>query len=119
MPRSELWLGCGRPIGMIEANVARNNTVTGAAASLNSTIHILASEYLINRRWLMDLQIKDKVAFVGGGSKGMGRAVAERLAMEGCKVGVVARDQTSIDEVVDHIRSLDGTAIGISADLAS
>lgn len=67
----------------------------------------------------MDLQIKDKVAFVGGGSKGMGRAVAERLAAEGCKVAVVARGKDSIDEVVDHIRSLGGTAIGLSADLAS
>ena len=34
----------------------------------------------------MDLGIAGKVAFVTGGSRGMGRLAAEMLAAEGCKV---------------------------------
>ena len=65
----------------------------------------------------MDLGISGKVALVAGGSKGMGRATAEILAAEGCKVGVVARTQADLDETVDAIRAAGGTAIAVSADL--
>ncbi len=65
----------------------------------------------------MDLGIGGKVAFVAGGSKGMGRATAEILAAEGCKVGMVARTQADLDEVVDAIRAAGGTAMAVSADL--
>ena len=65
----------------------------------------------------MDLGISGKVAFVAGGSQGMGRATAIMLAAEGCKVGVVARGQANIDTVVEEIRDAGGIAIGIAADL--
>ena len=67
----------------------------------------------------MDLGIANKVAFVAGGSKGMGRASAELLAKEGCRIAVVARSWDSIDEVVALIKSNGGTAIGVSADLTT
>jgi 3-oxoacyl-[acyl-carrier protein] reductase len=67
----------------------------------------------------MDLGIAGKVAFVAGGSKGMGRASAELLAQAGCPVAVVARGQADIDEVVKGIRDGGGKAIGFSADLAT
>ena len=67
----------------------------------------------------MDLGIRDKVAFVSGGSKGMGRSVAGLLAAERCKVAVVAREEASIDEAVAAIRDNGGIAIGVSADLTS
>ena len=56
-------------------------------------------------------------SFVSGGTKGVGRAVAEQLAREGCRVAVVARGQQAIDETVEAIRRAGGEAIGISADL--
>lgn len=65
----------------------------------------------------MDLGIAGKVAFVSGGTKGVGRAVAEQLAREGCRVAVVARGQQAIDETVAVIRKAGGEATGISADL--
>ena len=41
----------------------------------------------------MDLGIAGKVALVTGGSRGLGLACAERLAREGCKVVIAARDR--------------------------
>lgn len=67
----------------------------------------------------MDFGISGKVAFVAGGSKGMGRACADMLAAERCRVAIVAREQGAIDHAVTAIREAGGTAIGISADLTS
>lgn len=65
----------------------------------------------------MDFGISGKVAFVSGGSKGIGRQCAEMLGREGCKVVVAARGQQAIDEAVAEIRNAGGQAIGISVDL--
>lgn len=67
----------------------------------------------------MDFRIAGKIAFVAGGSKGMGREVALALGVEGCKVLVVAREQAAIDSAVTEIREKGGTAEGISADLTT
>lgn len=67
----------------------------------------------------MDYKINGRVAFVAGGSKGMGRQAAENLAAEGCKVLVVARGQEAIDDTVAAIRASGGIAEGFSADLCT
>ncbi|OJY53913.1 SDR family oxidoreductase [Sphingomonas sp. 67-41] len=67
----------------------------------------------------MDFGIRDKVAFVSGGSKGMVREAAVMLADEGAKIAIVARTQGPIDETVELIRSRGGTAMGYSADLTT
>jgi NAD(P)-dependent dehydrogenase (short-subunit alcohol dehydrogenase family) len=67
----------------------------------------------------MELGIAGKVAMVSGGSKGMGRAAAETLGREGCKVAVIAREQSGIDDAVASIARQGGQAIGISADMAT
>ena len=43
----------------------------------------------------MDLELKDKVAVITGGSEGIGFAVAEGLALEGAHVVLIARDSES------------------------
>jgi 3-oxoacyl-[acyl-carrier protein] reductase len=67
----------------------------------------------------MDLGIAGKVAFVSGGSMGMGRATAELFAQEGCRVVVAALPEhaESIDETVQAIRAGGGEAVGVAADL--
>ena len=67
----------------------------------------------------MDLGIEGKVALSGGGSKGIGRAISEELAREGCKVVVAARGHEAIDETVEAIRQAGGEATGVSADMSS
>ncbi|MCX5796524.1 MAG: SDR family oxidoreductase [Elusimicrobia bacterium] len=44
----------------------------------------------------MDLQIKDRVAWVAGASRGIGLAVARRLAEEGCRVALSGRDAPAL-----------------------
>ena len=41
----------------------------------------------------MDLELKGKKAIVTGGSKGIGRAVAETLTKEGADVAICARNE--------------------------
>jgi len=65
----------------------------------------------------MDLGITGKVAFVTGGSKGMGRDAAQMLADEGCRVAIVARTKTDVDDAVASIRGSGGEAIGVIADI--
>lgn len=67
----------------------------------------------------MDFGITNRVAFVSGGSKGMGRAAARMLAAEGCKVAIVARTPGPIDELVSEITAAGGIAMGVAADLTT
>ena len=48
----------------------------------------------------MDLGFADATAVVTGGSKGMGRAVAEVLAADGARVAVMARGRAALDDTV-------------------
>ena len=61
--------------------------------------------------------MRDKVAFVTGGSSGIGRATAERLGRMGCKVAVAARNRQALDEVRDAIVAAGGTAIALEVDV--
>ena len=56
----------------------------------------------------MDLQLKGKVAVVGGASKGLGRACAEALAQEGVKVALCSRSRPDLDKTAQEIRDATG-----------
>src|SRR6478735_3720562 len=60
-----------------------------------------------------------KIAAVAGGSLGIGRAAAIRLAQGGAKVVVAARRKDAVDEVLSIITSAGGEAVGISADVST
>ncbi len=57
-------------------------------------------------------------AIVTGGSAGIGRAAARRLAAEGAKVAVIAIDSEGASAVADEIRKAGGTAIPLAADVS-
>lgn len=53
----------------------------------------------------MDLQLAGKRVLITGGSKGIGRAIAEVVASEGCDVLLVARDAAALDEAATSVRA--------------
>jgi citronellol/citronellal dehydrogenase len=68
----------------------------------------------------------DKVALVTGTSRGLGKAVAKRLAAEGATVALTARTVEpdpkyvgSLSETLDEIRAGGGNAVAVQADLSS
>jgi 3-oxoacyl-[acyl-carrier protein] reductase len=67
----------------------------------------------------MDLQLKDKRAFIAGSSRGLGHAVALTLAREGCLVAINSRDGDKIEAAAEKIARETGTqAYGFAGDVS-
>jgi len=58
-----------------------------------------------------------KTAIVTGGSRGIGRAIALRLAQDGARVVLCARDPAPLNATVADIERAHGRALAITADL--
>ncbi len=67
------------------------------------------------------MRLKDKVAVITGGSRGIGYATADKFLQEGAKVIITASSQQSADRAVDKLKEKypDSVVAGISPDLAS
>lgn len=64
----------------------------------------------------MDLGLKDRVALVTGGSRGIGRAISLALAAEGCHVALCARGGDQLRETAAEIAALGVSPLGVVAD---
>src|SRR6266705_1712054 len=64
------------------------------------------------------MNLAGKTAIVTGGTKGIGRAIAEALVAEGISVCTSARNQDEVDQAVKELnRSAGGRAIGLTSDV--
>lgn len=61
----------------------------------------------------MGPRLKDQVAIVTASTKGIGLAIAERLAEEGAHVVVSSRRQENVNEAVEAIRKKGGEVLGL------
>lgn len=67
----------------------------------------------------MNLELTGKVAVVGGGSSGIGYAIAHRLAAEGARVLIWARRNDALEAAATRIRSETGAEVAaVAADIA-
>ena len=56
----------------------------------------------------MKLGLEGKVALITGSSRGIGRAIAEALAAEGCGIMLTGRDAAALEESTRAIAALGG-----------
>jgi len=66
----------------------------------------------------MDLQLKGKRAIVTGATRGIGRAIADTLADEGCDVAICARNAGQVEDAVKALSAKSVKAWGRAFDVA-
>jgi len=68
----------------------------------------------------MSRSLEGKVALVTGASRGIGRAIAQRLAADGALVAVhYGKNKAAADDVVSEVTESGGAAFAVGADLAA
>ena len=65
------------------------------------------------------MDLSGKIALVTGGSRGIGRAIALRLASEGAQVAICGRQADTLDATLAELRAHGGQAHGVVADVTS
>lgn len=67
----------------------------------------------------MSLSLQGQIAIVTGASSGIGQGIAEHLGTNGSNVVLAARRADQLETVAERIRSNDGEALAIQADVTS
>lgn len=67
----------------------------------------------------MELGLRGKVAVVTGASRGLGRAIALKLAQEGCHVAICARGAEQLEEARRTVEALGAKTLAIPSDLCT
>jgi 3-oxoacyl-[acyl-carrier protein] reductase len=66
---------------------------------------------------IVDLGLTGRIGLVTGGSRGIGRAIALRLASEGVRVGICGRSADTIEATLSELRAQGVAAHGVVADV--
>src|SRR4051812_1030920 len=65
------------------------------------------------------MALPGRVAFVTGGSRGLGFAIAREFARHGCRLAICARDQDELDRAADDLRALTTDVLPIPCDITA
>lgn len=65
----------------------------------------------------MDFGIKEKVALITGGSKGIGKAAAVALAREGCHIAICARKEEELKQTAHELNKYGTEVLAITTDM--
>ena len=66
----------------------------------------------------MDFELKGKLVLVTGGSRGIGKSIALKLADQGADLVICGRNQDTLDKAVKDIQSKDVDVWGFQTDVS-
>jgi 3-oxoacyl-[acyl-carrier protein] reductase len=114
--RSEQWIDVTHSLIL---NINSSTAIASTAErSILSDSDEMVSKPAPNSRTIVRMMLKETTALVTGASRGIGRAIALRLAYEGAAVAVNYRDRGGdAESVVAQIRRAGGRALAAGADV--
>jgi NAD(P)-dependent dehydrogenase (short-subunit alcohol dehydrogenase family) len=65
-----------------------------------------------------EADLRGEVAFVTGGTRGLGLLLARQLGREGCRVAICGRDEEQLQRAIEDLREHDIEALGVVCDVA-
>lgn len=65
----------------------------------------------------MNLELKNKVAVITGGSRGIGKGIAQGLAQEGCHIVICARGEKVLEETAAKLREMGVRVLDLALDV--
>jgi NAD(P)-dependent dehydrogenase (short-subunit alcohol dehydrogenase family) len=94
----------------LETSLMRKET---AVTSLGIFCGILAARYMRGPKY----DLRDKVVFVTGGSRGLGLLLAQEYAARGARIGICARDPQELSQAAERLRRTSEHVLAIEADV--